>query len=84
MTAQDRRTLRNLTYQLVEAEERGFHLRNLLKLGVGLRDEEEFLRKERSKLKGGRVFDMKKETVMLAMREKLRDNFINWRENSKG
>ena len=40
--AKDMKTLRKLTYQLVEAEERGVHIRNLLANGVHLREEEEF------------------------------------------
>ena len=45
--AQDMKTLRKLSYQLVEAEERGHLIKNLLAHGVGFREEEEFLRKER-------------------------------------
>ena len=75
MTAQDIRNLRKVTYQLVEAEERSTHIRNLISHSVGLREEEEFRRKEERKLKGGKGFDRKKETIKLAMKEKQRDNF---------
>ena len=66
------KTLRKLSYQLVEAEERGHLIRKLLANGVGFREEEEFLRKEREKLKGGKLFDERKLFVKLAMGEKLR------------
>ena len=69
------KTLRKLTYQLVESEERGHLIRKLLDKGVGFREEEEFLKKERSKVKGGRVFDEKKLTIKLAMGEKMKDNY---------
>ena len=71
----DMKTLRKLTYQLVESEERGHLIRKLLDKGVGFREEEEFLKKERSKVKGGRVFDEKKLTIKLAMGEKMKDNY---------
>ena len=64
--------LKSLTYSWLE---RGGHNRNLLNQGVGFREEEEFLKKERGKLKGGRAFDVKKETVRLAMKEKLKDDY---------
>ena len=73
--AQDKKTLRKLTYQLIEAEERGHLIRDLLANGVGFREEEEFLRKERAKLKGGKTFDDRKLTVKLAMGEKQKDNY---------
>ena len=75
MTAQDRRELRKITYQVVEAEERGVLIRNLLSKGVGFREEEEFWKKEKLKLKGGKEFDKKKGIVNLAMKEKLQDNY---------
>ena len=50
-TALDIKTLRKLSIQLVEAEERGRHIRNLLANGVGFREEEEFLRKERTNVR---------------------------------
>ena len=75
MTAKDIKTHRKVTYQLVEAEERSCLIRNLLAKGVGFREEEEFLKKERDKFKGGGIFDKKKETVKLAMGEKLNDNY---------
>ena len=74
MTAQDIRSLKKVTYQLVEAEERSVHLRNLISRGVGFREEEEFLEKERKKTKGGGGFDKRKEIVILVMREKRKDN----------
>ena len=69
------KTLRKLYYQLVEAEERGHLIRKLLANGIGFREEEEFMRKEREKLKGGKLFDERKLTVKLAMGEKLKDNY---------
>ena len=42
---------------------------------MGFREEEEFRKKEAGKLKGGRGFDVKKETILLAMKEKQRDCF---------
>ena len=75
MTATDIRNLRRVSYQLVEAEERNTLIRNLISHQVGFREEEEFRRKEGNKLKGGRGFDKKKATVMMAMREKQKDNF---------
>ena len=75
MTAQDVRSLRKMTYQQVQSEERSSHIRNLLAKGVGFREEEEFHRKEGEKLKGGREFDQRKKIVKLAMQEKLRDNY---------
>ena len=75
MTAMDIRNLRRVTYQLVEAEERSKHIRNLISNNVGFREEEEFWLKEQEKLKGGKSFDKKKSTVTLAMKEKMRDNF---------
>ena len=42
MTAKDIRNLRRVTYQLVEAEERSTHIRNLISKNVGFREEEEF------------------------------------------
>ena len=73
--AKDMKTLRKISYQLVESEERGHLIRKLLAKGVGFREEEEFLKKERGKTKGGRQFDDKKMTVKLAMGEKLKDNY---------
>ena len=75
MTAQDIRNLRKCTYQLVEAEERGVLIRNLISKDIGFREEEEFRIKEDKKSKGGRNFDKEKLTIKLAMREKLKDNF---------
>ena len=60
MTAQDIKNLRKVTHQLVEAEERSIHIRNLISQNVGFREEEEFRKKEAGKLKGGRGFDVKK------------------------
>ena len=75
MTALDLRNLRKTTIQLVQTEERGRLIRNLLTHKVGFREEEEFYSKEKAKLKGGKIFDVKKGTVLLAMREKLNDNY---------
>ena len=66
----DIRSPKKVTYPLVEAEEYSVHLRNLISRGVGFREEEDFLEKERRKTKGGRGIVKKKETVILAMREK--------------
>ena len=71
----DRKTLKKITYQLVESEERSKHIKNLLSRNIGFREEEEFYSKEQRKLKGGRGFDKKKVTVKLAMKEKLQDNY---------
>ena len=54
MTALDLRNLRKTTIQLVESEERGRLIRNLLTNKVGFREEEEFYRKEKAKLKRAR------------------------------
>ena len=76
MAASDLRKLRKTTYQIVETEERGYHLRSLLSKKIGFREEEEFLKKEREKLKGGgKGFDVKKLTIKVAMGEKLKDNY---------
>ena len=75
MTAKDIRNLRRISYQLVEAEERSILIRNLISKKVGFREEEEFRRKEEEKCKGGKSFDRRKVTVMVAMREKQKDNF---------
>ena len=74
MAAQDIKNLKKVTYQLVEAEERGILIRNLISQNVGFREEEEFRIKEGRKFKGGREFDSKKATIKLAMKEKQRDN----------
>ena len=54
MTARDQRVLEKLTIKLtrIEIEERSTHLRRLIKKGLGFREEEEFLAKEKRKMKG--------------------------------
>ena len=54
MVAWDTRVLKRLTVKLIIAEERSQHLKKLVKKKIGLREEEEFLRKEKSKLRGRR------------------------------
>ena len=76
MAALDLRKLRRTTYQVIETEERGYHLRRLLSKKIGFREEEEFLKRERGKLKGGgKNFDVQKVTIKVAMGEKLKDNY---------
>ena len=75
MTAQDLRMLRKISIRLVEAEERSQHIRKLVSKGLGFKEEEEFMNREKSKLKGGKVFDEKRKIIKLAMDEKWSDNF---------
>ena len=67
--------LRKISIRLVEAEERSQHIRKLVSKGLGFKEEEEFMNREKSKLKGGKVFDEKRKIIKLAMDEKWSDNF---------
>ena len=53
MSAQEIRAWRNLAKRLVVTEERTKLLSSLLSRGVGLKEEEDFFRHEKSKFKGG-------------------------------
>ena len=65
MAALDIKNLKKLTYQLVEAEERGILIKNLISQNVGFREEEEFRRKEEKKFKGGKGFDGRKDLLIM-------------------
>ena len=83
MVAWDTRVLKRLTVKLIIAEERSQHLKKLVKKKIGLREEEEFLRKEKSKLRGIKFDSKKKEKVIaLIMEEKLKDN-LRYQEEIK-
>ena len=51
MSALEIRSLRNTTTRMIKSEERGKLLRELIKSGVGLREIEEFVGNEESKLR---------------------------------
>ena len=53
MAAKDVRAFRDLTKKLTACEERSRLLDNLIKAKVGLREVEEYVRKEKEKLRGG-------------------------------
>ena len=73
MTARDQRVLEKLTIKLTRIEERSTHLRKLIKKGLGFREEEEFLAKEKRKMKGKNFNNKKKEGVIsLIMKELVR------------
>ena len=74
MSAQEIREFRNLSTKLVRAEERGKLLGNLIALRVGFKEEEEFLKHEHSKFKCKIKYKKSKEIIVMAMKEKLRDN----------
>ena len=74
MSAQEIRANRNLSSRLVRTEERSKLLGNLIARGVGLKEEEEFLRHEHSKFRCNREYRKKKEIITLAMKEKLRND----------
>ena len=65
---------RTLAKKCTEVEERGRLLENLKKRGVGLREIEEFITKEKEKFKGKGTFRSRKEIVQRMMMEKIRDN----------
>ena len=70
----EERKFRSLSSKLVCIEERSRLLKNLSKHGIGLREEEEFLRKESLKCKGEKKFDKKNEILKLLMNNKIKDN----------
>ena len=74
MTAQDIRTLRKVTIKLVETEERSHLLRSLVAKRIGFKEVEEFVGREKSKLKGSKSFEDSRRLVKMAMGEKLKDN----------
>ena len=75
MTAREIRAFRKLSSKLVKIEERGRLLGILIARGVGLREEEDFIRHEEGKLKCQKTNLMKrKEIVKLLMIEKKKDN----------
>ena len=80
MVASEMRKFRNVATKLVESEERDRMLKSLLSKGIGLREEEEFMKNEESKLRGGKTITMKKEIIQSLMKNKIRDN-IKWGEN---
>ena len=65
MTALDIRTLKKVTIRLAETEEMSKVLRSLVAKRIGFKEEEDFLAKEKSKLKGGRSFDDKRRLIKL-------------------
>ena len=73
MTAQEQRKYKNLTEKLIRIEERSKLLKNLIRKGVGLKDEEEFMKYEEGKFKGKQNFK-KKEIITRIMEIKLKDN----------
>ena len=74
-TAKEEKAFRRLSRGLMEAEERSQMIRSLLAKEVGFREEEEFIRREESKLKGGGDYSkMRMEILSLAMGKKLKDN----------
>ena len=74
MAAKDIRAYRTLSAKLVRLEERGKIIGNLIALGIGFKEEEEFVRHEASKFRTSKNFGKKKEIIRLVMSEKLRDN----------
>ena len=75
MAVRDTRVIRRLTKQLTQSEERTSHLRRLFKKGIGFRTEEEFLAREKSKLRGKTFNSKKKDKILsLVMEEKIKDN----------
>ena len=74
MTAKEERSFLKLTIQLVQVEERRHLIENLRQHKLGLREEEEFVRHEIEKMRGGGRFGKKDEVIRLLMEEKLRDN----------
>ena len=75
MTAREIRVFRNLSSKLIRIEERGRLLGILIARGVGLKEEEEFVRHEEGKLKCQKTnLKKRKEIVKLLMIEKIRDN----------
>ena len=73
MTARDTRVLKKLTLQLVQTEERRYHLKRLVSKRIGFREEEEFLAKECSKLRG-KKFNGKEMDKILSLVMKKKDN----------
>ena len=82
MSAQEIRAWRNLAKKLVVNEERTKLLGILQAKGVGLRDEEEFFRNEKSKFKKGGTaisFEKKsKEIIAQTMKLKIKDCRLEW------
>ena len=74
MTAKEEKTFLKLTIQLVQVEERRHLIENLKQQKLGLREEEEFVKHEMEKMRGGGRFGKKDEIIKLLMEEKLRDN----------
>ena len=65
MTAYDIRAYRTVSARLVRAEERCILLKDLMKQGVCLREEEDFLQHVRSKFRSKRGIMRKKEIGIL-------------------
>ena len=80
MSAQEIRAWRNLAKRLVVTEERTKLLSSLLSRGVGLKEEEDFFRHEKSKFKGGGRMGVaekgSKEIITQITKWKLRDSKI--------
>ena len=78
MSAKEVRTFRNLASKLVRAEETGKLLGNLMSANLGVREVEEFVRKEDHKLKGAtdnsNNHKNRRNIVMSCMKIKYRDN----------
>ena len=72
MTALDIRTLKKVTIRLAETEEMSKVLRSLVAKRIGFKEEEDFLAKEKSKLKGSKSFDDERRLIKLTMGEKLK------------
>ena len=72
MTSREIRVFRNLSSKLIKIEERGRLLGILIARGVGLKEEEEFVRHEEGKLKCQKTnLKKRKEIIKLLMIEKI-------------
>ena len=74
MAAKDVRAFRDLSNKLTACEERTRLLDNLVKAKVGLREVEEYIRKEKDKLRGEGNYKPGEQIVMGVMKAKFRDN----------
>ena len=60
MSAQEIRALRNLATKLVRIEERDKLIGNLMRIGIGMREVEEYVRHKESKLRNFQKSNYKK------------------------
>ena len=76
MSALEIRELRNTAAKMIKSEERGKLLRELIKSGIGVREIEEFVMNEESKLRTKSKSNIKKgrDIVVELMKIKMRDN----------